>query len=50
MAGRAEGGAQDNLMASFEVYKSIISLSVAVMGEVGAQENLMTPFEIEITK
>ena len=50
VAVRAEGGAQENLMAPFEVTKSIISLSVAVMGEVGAQENLMTPFEIEITK
>ena len=40
MVVRAEGGAQENLMAPFEVTKSIISLSVDVMGEVG------TPFKI----
>ena len=44
--GRGRGTrAQENLMASFEVNKSIISLSVAVMGEVGAQKIV-----IEITK
>ena len=46
VAVRAEGGAQENLMAPFEVTKSIKCLSVVVRGEVGAQKNLMTPFEI----
>ena len=33
---RTEGGTQENLMAPFEVTKSIKSLSVVARGEVGA--------------